>query len=100
MAKYWQDILTINGPSLVTMFDCTLLSIAGPKLSFQKRPIAGPIMGAIIAPILVTWQPVLGQNKTVSKTIWAIPLADSRKPSVTFLYLMFIYLMKIKMTNK
>lgn len=61
MAKYWQDILTINGPSLVTMFGRTLLPIAGPKLSFQRSPMTGPVMGAIIAPILVVWQPVLGQ---------------------------------------
>jgi len=42
------------------MFGRTLLPIAGPKLPFQRSPIAGPVRGAIIAPIMVTWQPILG----------------------------------------
>ncbi|XP_071629487.1 uncharacterized protein [Temnothorax longispinosus] len=38
----------------------------------KRSPIAGPVMAAIITPILVSWGPVLGQNKTISKTLYGM----------------------------
>ncbi|XP_011883870.1 PREDICTED: uncharacterized protein LOC105571012, partial [Vollenhovia emeryi] len=64
--KYGEKIDVKKLPGQVGMW----LSRAGDREGGRKQreknrsPIAVPIMGAIIAPILVTWEPVLGQNRT------------------------------------